>query len=529
MTPGIVPFGERTIGQLLQSLTAEAPDRALLTIGGRTLTAADLNAAVNRVAHGLVRNGFGPGVTVGLLSANRLEMALAWLALAKVGAVSVPINTASKAPQLAHVLSNSRASALIAEEQWMSEVRAIAAGLPALERVALFDIREAPAMAGGPQTIAFEQLYAGDASDPCVPLDPAGLSSIVYTGGTTGPSKGVMCCQSHYYWWARTLSRALAITDSDIWYTCLPLFHSNAQATLLAALLTGAHLVIGDRFSASQYWQQARGANASIASLLGTMAHILYHRQSRGESDRLPRLRTIFCPAFPAALQLDFEARFGVRVMNAYGSTELNCVTMTPLDSPARPGSMGLVLEEFEMNVVDEHDCELPRGTTGELVVRPRQPFSTMLGYFGLPDKTAEAWRNLWFHTGDRGYEDEDGHFYFVDRLKDSIRRRGENVSSFEIEQVVNRYEGVMESAAYPVPAEIGEDDVMVSVVVRPGGLVEMADLIAWCEARLPRFAIPRFIDIVGELPKTAVGRVEKFKLRARGVTETTWDRERPA
>ena len=420
----------------------------------------------------------------------------------------------------------------MAERQWLPELRLVQQDLPELERFVTFDAVDAGARERGRPISAFGDLLTDRTENPSVAVNAADLASIMYTGGTTGPSKGVMCSQSHYYWWARTLSEAIGLAESDVWYTCLPMFHINAQGTFLASLLTGATISVGERFSARRYWNETRRAGATISSLLGTMAHILYHREPASpedEEDRPPLLRMIFCPAFPAALQLAFEERFGVRVMNAYGSTELNCVTMTQREGPSRPGSMGTVLEHFEMKVVDENDCELPFGTPGELIVRPKQPFSTMMGYFGLPEKTMEAWRNLWFHTGDRAYQNADGHFYFVDRLKDSIRRRGENISSFEVEQVVNGHEAVLESAAYPVPAEVGEDDMMVSIVPRPNCGIDVVELIQWCEARLPRFAVPRFVDIVSELPKTAVGRVEKFKLRARGVTETTWDRERRA
>jgi carnitine-CoA ligase len=526
MTSAVAPFAERTITHILESRAAATPDRRLLVIGERTFTAAELNETVNRVAHGLLQIGFGSGVTTALLSSNRPEMVVAWLALAKIGAVCVPINIASKAPQLAHVLSNSQSRALVAESRWLPELRQVQHDLPALERIVTFDPVDAGASEHGRQMSAFENLLTDRTENPPVSVDPVDLASIMYTGGTTGPSKGVMCSQSQYYWWARTLSEAIGLAESDVWYTCLPMFHINAQGTFLASLLTGATISVGERFSARGYWNEARRAGATVCSLLGTMSHILYHREPAPD-ERPPQLRLIFCPAFPAALQLAFEARFGVRVMNAYGSTELNCVTMTGREGPSRPGSMGPVLEYFEMKVVDENDCALPFGTPGELIVRPKQPFSTMLGYFGLPEKTMEAWRNLWFHTGDRAYQNADGDFYFVDRLRDSIRRRGENISSFEVEQVVNGHEAVLESAAYPVPAEVGEDDVMVSIVPRPNCRVDAVELIQWCEARLPRFAVPRFVDIVTELPKTAVGRVEKFKLRARGVTETTWDRER--
>ena len=320
------------------------------------------------------------------------------------------------------------------------------------------------------------------------------------------------------------MKRAAALKEREVWYTCLPFFHVNAQCTFLATMLAGACTAARERFSASRYWGDVRDHDADVASLLGTMAHVLFHKAPPREDDRAHCLRAVFCPGMPAPIQIEFERRFGVKVLNAYGSTELNCVTATRLDEPTRPGSMGRVLDEFEMCIVDGDDQEVPDGVPGELVVRPRQPFSIMLGYRDMPERTVEAWRNLWFHTGDRGVRDGDGHFYFLERLRDVIRRRGENISSFEVEQVVNSHDGVLESAAYGVPADVGEDEVMVSVVPRESARIDLSALLEWCTERLPYFAVPRFVEIVHELPKTPVGRVEKFKLVERGVRETTWD-----
>jgi carnitine-CoA ligase len=511
----LAPFESRTIRHMLESRVRDAPSSPVLHVDGRTLTAAELNGMVNRAANGLMAHGVTPGSTTCLLSPGARETIVTWLALAKIGAVCVPINVALRAPQIAYILDNSLATSLLVDRDCVAEIGRIDARLEHLERTVVLRTASAESMVENASEV-----------DPLVPIDPTGPASILYTGGTTGPAKGVLCSHSHYYWWAYLMARGVALREDDVWLTCLPFFHSNAQATFLATVLAGASTAASGRFSASRFWQEARQIGATIGSILGTMAHILYHKAAAGPADREHPIRTIFCPAMPAAIQLDFEKRFGVKTINAYGSTELNCVTITPVDEPTRPGSMGRVLPEFEMRVVDEHDHDVPPGTPGELVVRPQQPFSTMLGYFALPEQTVHAWRNLWFHTGDRGVCNEDGHFYFVDRLKDCIRRRGENIASFEVEQVINSHAAVLESAAYPVPAEVGEDDVMVSVVPRPGSSVDVVELIRWCEARLPYFAIPRFLEIVDALPKTAVGRVEKYKLRQRGVQVTTWDRE---
>lgn len=525
MTPSLLPapFERRTIPALLEERARAAPHDLVLSIAQCDYTAAGLVEETDRIAGGLMALGIGPGMSVGLMSSNRAELVLVWLALARLGAVAVPINAALKARQLAYVLGNSRARALIVEDRLLPEFGADLEG--DVEQVIVIGDPGEKARRPGLQVSTYDTLKNGPAPGASALVAPTDLASIMYTGGTTGPSKGVMCSQSQYYWWAFLLARSVGLTNADVWYTCLPFFHINAQGTFLATVLAGASTAAGDRFSASRYWEQTRACGATIGSLLGTMAHILYHERPPGPEDRQHSLRIVFCPAIGAAIHLDFERRFGVRIVNAYGSTELNCVTMTDGDRPSVPGSMGEILEEFEMKVVDEADQEVPRGTAGELIVRPREPFSTMLGYFGMPEKTMAACRNLWFHTGDRGFCDKEGRYFFVDRLKDSIRRRGENVSSFEVQQVVDAHEAVLESAAYPVPAVEGEDEVMVSVVFRPDMAVALEEIVRWCEERLPSFAVPRYINIVSELPKTAVGRVEKFKLREAGVTASTWDR----
>ncbi|HEY2052321.1 MAG TPA: AMP-binding protein [Solirubrobacterales bacterium] len=310
-------------------------------------------------------------------------------------------------------------------------------------------------------------------------------------------------------------------------WTCLPLYHINAFSAFIQALVSGATYVIDERFSASRFWQRAAEVDATMTYILGAMVNMLAVQEPR-PSDREHRVNRILGPAGPARLWEEFAERFGVELMEGYASTETNCALGNPRGQH-RAGWMGRVLDGFQVEVVDENDEPMPPGEAGEMLLRSDYPYAFATGYFGLPEKTVEAWRNLWFHTGDRVIRDADGWLRFVDRQKDAIRRRGENVSSYEVEAAIVSHPAVKEVAAFAVPSEMAEDEVMVAVVLDDGATLDPAELIEHCRPRLARFAIPRYVDFVDELELTQNGKVRKAPLRERGVTETTWDREPPA
>jgi crotonobetaine/carnitine-CoA ligase len=316
----------------------------------------------------------------------------------------------------------------------------------------------------------------------------------------------------------------LGIETDDVLYTCLPLFHTNALNTFCQALLAGATYALGPRFSASRFWRRCAEADGTVTYLLGPMVSILL-RQPPSAYDRAHRVRIALAPATPAELHEPFRERFGLQLIDAWGSTETNIV-ISNRHADNRPGTLGRLLEPFEARAVDEGDCEVPDGTPGELVLRSREPQAFATGYFNRPEATEESWRGGWYHTGDRVVRDPGGSFRFVDRIKDVIRRRGENISAFEVEQVLLGHPDVAAAAAIPVPSELGEDEVMACVVLREGAALAPGDLIGYCDERLARFAVPRYLEFVDELPLTPSGKVEKYRLRARGVTKATWDRE---
>jgi crotonobetaine/carnitine-CoA ligase len=348
---------------------------------------------------------------------------------------------------------------------------------------------------------------------------------ILYTSGTTGPAKGVRCPHAQLYWWGIINSEVLGIGPGDVLFTSLPLFHTNAINSLFQALVAGATYAIEPRFSASRYWDQAREHGATVTYLLGAMIAML-QAQPSSDADRGHQVRVALAPATPAPLHEPFRERFGIALIDGYGSTETSHI-IGRAEDPQRPGLLGRPVDEFDVRVFDEHDAEVPAGTPGELVVRSRHPFSLAGGYHGMPDATVAAWRNLWFHTGDQVVCDGDGWFRFMDRHKDTIRRRGENISSVEVERTLLEHPDVGAVAVYPVPSELAEDEVMAAIVPAPGASPDPVALMAHCEPRLAYFAIPRYIDLVDSLPLTENGKVRKQDLRERGVTPTTWDRER--
>jgi crotonobetaine/carnitine-CoA ligase len=520
-TPDTLPARQRTLPALLELQARRHGDRVLVRdpAGRGERTFAGMRDIAAAYAARLSEAGIGAGDRVAAISENRLELLDLWVGCAWLGAVLVPINTAARGPQLGHILADSGARLLVVEHTLVAALDLVEAPLPSLERLWVLDAGEATWR--GLPTEPFPG--PGDAAERH-DSGPGDTSMILYTSGTTGPSKGVLCPQAQWYWWGVRTGAALGVGEGDVLYTCLPLFHTNALNTFAQALTAGATFVPGPRFSASAFWQRLAESEATVTYLLGAMVHILAKR-APDPFERAHRTRIALAPATPAALLEPFRERFGISLIDGWGSTETNVVLSTS-GIDAVPGSMGTVVSGFEAKVVDADDEELPPGSPGELVVRADDAFAFATGYHGLPEKTVEAWRNLWFHTGDRVVRDEQGFFHFLDRLKDSIRRRGENISSYEVEAVLCAHPDVAAAAVVPVPAEVGEDDVLACVVLRDGAELEAPELIRFCEPRLAYFAVPRYVELLAELPLNASGKIEKFRLRERGVTDAAWDRE---
>ena len=480
---------------------------------------------VARRAAALLGAGIASGERVALMCGNRIEALEVFLGCGWIGAVSVPINGAAMGPQIGYYLADSGAQLLVIEAGFVERLAGAALARTPLRSIWIVgDASRCPQAIDGVPCAPYPS--AGEASAPAE-VRPGDPLAILYTSGTTGPAKGVICPHAQYYGWGVNTAAVLGLTDADVLATTLPLFHINALNTYAQAAVTGCRAVFEARFSASGFWGAMRSCDASVVYLLGAMVPILL-AQPEAEAERAHRVRIGLGPGVPAAAAGAFRARTGVRLVEGYGSTESNFVIAgTAPGAPTEPrgGVMGWLMPGFEARVVDDEDTELPRGEAGELVLRAAEPFAFASGYFGMPDQTVAAWRNLWLHTGDRVVREADGAFRFIDRIKDAIRRRGENISSYEVEQVLASHPAVAAVAVFPVRSELAEDEVMAALVAQPGATIDPAEIAHYCETRLPYFSIPRYIDILADLPRTENGKVQKFKLRERGVGATTWDR----
>ena len=495
----------------LEQHAATRGDQPFVTsIDEGTVTYAEAARQVRQVATRLVELGVRPGDPVAVLLPNGLDFVRVWLALGRLGAVAVLINTALTGDFLGYQLRDCGARLVVASGEAEDAFLDIADSVPEVAAIELAGWEDCPEYAG-PLPLARD------------------IGCIMYTSGTTGPSKGVLMPHAHCYLYGIGSITALGITEADSYYVTMPLFHANGLLMQLgAALIVGARAVVRTRFSATSWLADLREHRCTVTNMLGAMTQFVMN-QPPAPSDRDHDLRVI-CPVpNPVAHEQAWRDRFGVgEVVSAYGMTEVNIPLYGRLGH-SRPGTAGLVLDEwFEVQVRDaETDDIMPAGEVGEIMVRPKVPFGFMAGYLGLPGKTVEAWRNFWFHTGDAGRMDEDGWVTFVDRTKDCIRRRGENISSFEVESAIRRLTGVADVAAYAVPAgeEGTEDEVMLAVVVSPGSGLSAEDVARHADGVLPRFAMPRYVEIVDELPMTPTQKVRKDDLRRRGVTAATWDR----
>jgi crotonobetaine/carnitine-CoA ligase len=533
---------QRTVPLLLQRQAQRFGDAPCLSIAGAEWRHADAAPRAAARAGALQAAGVARGDRVAVMAGNRSETLETVLACGWMGAVAVPVNTGGMAAQVDHVLRDSGAKLLVCEGQFLER---LPAALPStVERVWVLGAEGKPGipafagMTGGgadattawgtdgttaDRAVAVESWPAAGEPIPPAELLPGDLFAIIYTSGTTGAPKGVMCPHAQYVAWGIHTASILGLTADDVLGTTLPLFHINALNTYAQAAVTGCRAAMEPRFSASGFWTTMHERQATVVYLLGAMVPMLL-AQPASAAERSHRVRIGLGPGVPAAAAQAFRERTGVALLEGYGSTESNFVLATQ-PGAAPDGTMGTVRPGFHARVVDEHDIEVPSGEAGELVLRADEPYAFASGYWGLPDKTVEAWRNLWFHTGDRVVREADGRFRFVDRLKDAIRRRGENISSWEVEQILLSHPSVATVAVFPVRSELAEDEVMAALILKDGAAFDAQAIWGWCDTRLPKFAVPRYLDVLQDLPKTANGKVQKFVLRERGVTQGTLDR----
>ena len=485
----------------------------------------DIDALSARIANGLASHGIGKGDTVLVMVPDCVEFIAVWCGLAKLGAVQVPLNTHLRGAVLSHVVGDSRARTMIVHARFLDRT----ADVPLGSVESFIVLGEAPDERPDALAPLKRSPFGALLEAPDTPVDdgPAAtdLAAVLYTSGTTGPSKGVMITHIQAYEYARSVVELLELVPGDVYYAPLPLFHIAGQwGVAYAACLAGAQAVLPRAFSAGAYWTDVRRHGATATFLLGAMANFLYQQPEAGDDADNPLERALVVPLLPEIEA--FKRRFGCLVSTTWGATEFNVPTRSTFDL-ANDRTCGRIAEDrYEVRIVDELDREVPVGVPGEAVVRPREPWITMAGYWGHPDWTAAAWRNLWLHTGDMLMRDEEGNLYFVDRTKDAIRRRGENISSMEVEQEVVAHPDVVECAVVPVASEHTEQEVMAVVVPRPDAALDPAELVRFLAPRMAYFMVPRYVEVVDALPKTQTGKVRKYALRERGLTPGTWDRE---
>ena len=519
----------QTLHQVLARRTASRGDAPWIAGEERSWTYRDVDSMSNRVANGLAVLGVARGETVLVMLPDCVEFVAAWCGLAKLGAVQVPVNTHLRGSVLSHVVNDSRARTMIVHARFLDRLAGVGAGR--VESLIVLGGMPGGAPGGWPAALArlerapFSALL--EAPDTPVTHGPAAtdLVAVLYTSGTTGPSKGVMISHIQAYEYARSVVELLELVPDDVYYAPLPLFHIAGQwGVAYAACLVGAQAVLARPFSVGAYWPDVRRHRATATFLLGAMANFLFQQPEAEDDADNPLERALVVPLLPEIEA--FKRRFGCLVSTTWGATEFNVPTRSSF-TLANDRTCGRVAEDrYEVRIVDALDREVPPGVPGEAVVRPREPWLTMIGYWGRPDWTAAAWRNLWLHTGDMLMRDEEGNLYFVDRTKDAIRRRGENISSMEVEQEIVAHPDVVECAVVPVASEHTEQEVMAVVVPRPGAALDPAALIGFLTPRMAYFMVPRYVEVVDALPKTQTGKIRKYTLRERGLTPGTWDRE---
>lgn len=522
------------IGKVLAAQAEARPDSPFIQFeDGEPYSYAASHRMANSYGNAYAGAGIGFGDHVVLMLHNRLEYVWSWIGLSRIGAVTVAVNTAYKGRFLTHVLTNCRARVAVVEPEFLPWLAEIEDTVPDLQTVyvpsdgadvprpdfARIDVR------------SFDELLDGPDDEIGTEVAFSDIGMIMFTSGTTGPSKGVLMPHGHLHLFGVAMQQSMQLGPEDRFFTCMPLFH--AQGILMqtyGTILGGGSMVLARIFRASSWIDEVRRHRITATNLLGAMNDFVLSQPTRPE-DRNNDLRIMCALPVTTETQQALSDRLGVnKFTELFGMTECNLPVWRPFDAPNEAGCSGKVWDEYFEVIVAHPDTdeEMPVGEVGEILVRPKEPFCFMQGYNGMHDRTVETWRNFWFHTGDAGRFDERGYLWYIDRIKDTIRRRGENISSFEVEAVLLEHDAVAEVAAVAVKAELGgEDEVLACIVLNPGvAAPDPAALLDFCTPRMPYFAVPRFIEFIDEIPKTPSSKIQKNKLRERGLSENTWDRE---
>ncbi len=501
-----------TVPAVLDRRAEQYPDRVMLSVAGTDITFERLRQRSSAAANLLLERGIGPGDCVALFTATCPEWIYFWLGAARIGALSAAVNAANKGDFLLHNLQLSRAKVILTDAQRRHRVEEIAAELGDVSIIVVPD----------------ESVTAALQRDTTVIEGPTvDTGALFFTSGTTGPSKAVAASWHYLFTVAATAVAAWEFAAGEVLWTAMPLFHLSAAPSVLAPMLVGGTTVLTDAFHPNEVWDDVRAHGAVGFVGAGAMVSMLQNLPADPRDAQLP-LRFISAAPIDAASYRKIEKRYDCTVVTMYGMTEAFPLAVNGVADDGVPGTSGRTNPNFEVRIVDADGVELPAGSVGEITCRPRFAHVMSGGYVRAgdgPELRVDPHPD-WFHTGDLGKLDGDGNLTYTDRVKDSLRRRGENVSSVEVEAVVMTHPAVAEAAAVAVPSDLGEDDILLVVTLRPAAAMDCAELLDYCAARMPYFCVPRYVDTVDELPKNAIGRVRKDLLRARGLATGAWDRE---
>ncbi|MQA81825.1 MAG: AMP-binding protein [Streptosporangiales bacterium] len=522
-TDAVPDYEHVTLPMLLRRRAEEHPDRVFLQeVGGDSQTYGEVLAGTRRWAAGLRGAGVQPGDKVLVMMPASNSSVQIWFALNGIGATEVPVHNDYRGQMLSHLIDVSGARMMTIHPRFLERLTELDR-FGNLEKVVVL---EEVTDTGLPlEELLAADLLAGAGAGEDEALDGHqyyDVSTIVFTSGTTGLSKGVLNVHAQLH--VTSIGAWETLGPDDAYYSVLPPYHVGGKVAVCAMLGVGGRAVFRERFSTAEFWDDIRRYDCNVVALLGAMANFIFRQEPRPDDRDNPADKILMIPLIPEVEA--FKERFGVRVRTIFNQTEISSPIATTGYDLFDNKSCGRARPGYDCRVVDDNDEEVPHGGVGELVVRCDRPWRLMAGYYKEPEKTVEAWRNQWLHTGDGFRRDEDGNFYFVDRFKDVIRRRGENISSVEVELIVNQHDDVMESAAIPVTSDVGEEEVKVAVVLKPGRELAEEVLARFCTERMPRFMVPRYIEFVDSLPKTPTEKIRKAELRKLGITEHTWDRE---
>ncbi|MEH7253167.1 AMP-binding protein [Neobacillus niacini] len=528
-------LNQKTIGNILQDKAKKNKTKIALKYYGESFSYQFMDEHTNRLANGLLKLGIKKGDHITVIISNRPEFLWTIFAIGKIGAVAVPINIFSKGELLYYFIDNSDSKWVVTDLEFSQKISSISKPLSKVEGLVYLssetysDSENLTLLNSmNKRLVDFSSLENESNLLPEFNIQPSDPYLIMYTSGTTGPSKGVVSPHSQGISVGCQVGKAYEYNESDTIYTCLPLFHGNALwYSAFPALLSDATLAISKRFSATNFWDEIQASEATQFNSLGAMTNIIL-KTSKDKPHQHNKVRQcMVVPSLGAEISEDFESRFDLKLTSLYAMTETFAVTIFgPNEPKSKVGSSGRPLKYVDVKIVDEENNFLPNGEVGEIVIRPNEPGIMMSGYYKMPEATLKSMSDLWFHTGDRGYLDSDGYLYFVDRKKDSIRRRGENISAYEIEMILSKHDSIYEVAAIPIPSELSEDEVMVYIVLQNGQELTYEDVIRYCNDNMSYFMVPKYVHFIDTLPKTPSEKIEKYKLVnwAKENLERIWD-----